>query len=574
MKIEATPHPHLKEAITTIDFYLRGFKTDISQIHLPENFTFPFCYDPHPLALIAARELQEAFLHGNGKAHALATHFEKSEIGKMFGVLVVQSTTGNLGYLTAFSGKIGDSNHFAGFVPPVFDTLDPNGFYKLGESELNELNNKIEQLEQQSDLLTSEALLVRFEADHHQEIHALKTDIKAAKIIRDQKRKTADQTLQGNDLNIFHDLLDQESKRLQIRLKELNRFWNEKIEHQKEIIKAQREEINHLKKRRKDQSGLLQQQLFEQYTFLNANGESKNLIEIFNKGLGIAPPSGAGECAAPKLLHFAFLHQLKPIALAEFWWGKSPASEVRRHGSFYPACKLKCEPILGHMLSATVMDPNPMLEQPAENLEIPIIYEDEYLVAINKPNEFLSVPGKQIIDSVYTRMKSKYPTATGPLIVHRLDMSTSGVMLIAKSKEVYQNLQAQFIKRKVKKTYVAILEGTNLPEDGIINLPLRVDLEDRPRQLVCYTYGKPALTHWKKVSEQDGETSVEFAPITGRTHQLRVHAAHKMGLNAPIKGDDLYGKRADRLYLHARTIEFVHPITRETLRLNAPATFD
>jgi tRNA pseudouridine32 synthase/23S rRNA pseudouridine746 synthase len=288
----------------------------------------------------------------------------------------------------------------------------------------------------------------------------------------------------------------------------------------------------------------------------------------------VKPPAGSGECAAPKLLQHAYLNKLTPICLAEFWWGQAPKSEIRLHKQFYPACKSKCEPILGHMLEGLTVDPNPMLDNPAEGKSLSIVYDDESIVVINKPAEFLSVPGKNIYDSVYARVLELYPTATGPLIVHRLDMSTSGLLIVAKNKEAHQQLQRQFIKRNVKKRYVALLAGVIQEDEGVIDLPLRVDLDDRPRQLVCYEHGKNAVTHWKVIKRSNTQTLIHFYPITGRTHQLRVHAAHSLGLNAPIVGDDLYGTKADRLHLHAEWIQVNHPVTHKKIQFQVDPEFD
>ncbi|MCB0478481.1 MAG: RluA family pseudouridine synthase, partial [Crocinitomicaceae bacterium] len=316
---------------------------------------------------------------------------------------------------------------------------------------------------------------------------------------------------------------------------------------------------------RAQKSNTLQKWLFRQYTFLNGKGENKSLLDIFDDFSGILPPAGAGECVAPKLFQYAYVHQLKPITFAEFWWGKSPASEIRKHMHFYPSCRGKCEPILGHMLEGIAVDPNPMLENPADGKTIRILFEDEYLAVIHKPHEFLSVPGKTINDSVYERVKGLFPGATGPLCVHRLDMSTSGLMLIAKDLKTHEKLQRQFLNKTIKKRYVAILDGELSSRKGEINLPLRVDLNNRPQQMVCYEHGKEAKTFYEVLSIENNQTKIYFYPITGRTHQLRVHAAHPEGLNAPIKGDDLYGERADRLYLQAQRIEFFHPVRKETI---------
>ena len=374
-------------------------------------------------------------------------------------------------------------------------------------------------------------------------------------------------------MEILLEELRKESLKQAYFLKDFTRQWEVRLENLQQKVDVFRNRIAFLKEDRKNKSNALQQQLFEQYSFLNAKGEHKSLFDIFKNTVQGKPPAAAGECAAPKLLQYAYQHQLEPICLAEFWWGQSPRSEIRKHKHFYPACRGKCEPILGHMLQGLNVDENPMLVNPAEGVALETVYEDDYIAIVNKPAEFLSVPGITIQDSVYERMRLKYPNATGPLIVHRLDMSTSGLMLIAKDKNVHKSLQSQFIKRTVKKRYVALLNGLVSADEGEIDLPLRVDLEDRPRQLVCYEHGKPAKTQWKVVAKNNDQTKIHFWPITGRTHQLRVHASHALGLNCPIVGDDLYGTKADRLHLHAEWIEFKHPITREMVTFEVAPEF-
>ena len=315
---------------------------------------------------------------------------------------------------------------------------------------------------------------------------------------------------------------------------------------------------------------------------LNARGEVKDLYTIFEQTVQKVPPAGAGECALPKLLQYAYLHQLKPLAMAEFWWGDSPKNEIRHHGYYYPSCKGKCEPILQHMLQGLEVDENPLLNPVHEEEELEIVFEDEWLLVVNKPAGMLSVPGKaEDRDSVYHRLKKKYPEATGPMIVHRLDMATSGLLLVAKTKEVHQDLQAQFANRSIKKRYVAVLDGIVLSErTGRIELPLCLNPLDRPRQIVNKEYGKEAITEYRIISESGStfnesrkHTRIIFYPLTGRTHQLRVHAAHPEGLGCPILGDELYGKKADRLYLHAEYIEFRHPIYGDILRIQKEADF-
>ncbi|AWM14899.1 RNA pseudouridine synthase [Flavobacterium sediminis] len=548
----------------------RYFKTDISGISLPEKFTFPFYYEPHELSRIAAQELQEYLKTQTDFEHnfGLQKDQEGFVIGKMFGVLVCLDQNDKLGYLWGVSGKLADSNHHLYFVPPVFDMLTQNSFFKQEEAILNQYNRKIEALEQSMALAEAKKNLEQTKEEAQNDIRRQKRRIKDLKIQRDEKRASFD-NLSPTTIEQLELELSEESKKESILLKKMTKYWNLTVENQKSKVESFQAEIDHLKLERANKSSELQQRLFAQYAFLNQNKKLKSVGEIFDDN----PPAGAGECAAPKLLHYAFQNNLKPIALAEFWWGQSPKSEIRKHKQFYPACRSKCEPILAHMLQGIEMDENPLLENPAEGKDIEIVFEDDHLAVVNKPAEFLSVPGKNIQDSVYERVKKRYPEATGPLIVHRLDMSTSGLLLIAKSEEIYKKLQSQFIKRTVKKRYVALLDGIVKQPEGIINLPLRVDLDNRPHQLVCYEYGKPAETHFKVVEIKNKKTRIHFFPITGRTHQLRVHASHSLGLNCPIIGDDLYGTKADRLYLHAEEITFIHPVLKEKMTIFKEAEF-
>ena len=259
--------------------------------------------------------------------------------------------------------------------------------------------------------------------------------------------------------------------------------------------------------------------------------------------------------------------------MAEFYWGISPTAEVRKHGQFYSSCRSRCEPILGHMMQGLNVEPNPIELAGVFKGKLDIIYEDHFLLVLNKPHEFLSVPGKTIKDSVLTRMQTYLPNATGPLLLHRLDMSTSGLLLVAKNERTHKKLQKQFIERKVKKRYVALLDGTLETKEGEIDLPLRVDLNNRPRQLVCYEHGKKATTKYKVVAIEANKTRIHFYPISGRTHQLRVHAAHYKGLNTPIVGDDLYGTVSNRLHLHAETLSFEHPVKKEWVSFSCEAPF-
>lgn len=535
-----------------------AFKQNISGIHLPQKFTFPFYYEPHQLSKIAAFELQDYLQTQTDWEHnfGLQEGQKGLVIGKMFGVLVVQNQSGELGYLAAFSGKLADSNEHQHFVPPVFDMLKQDGFFKQEEKILNEYNRKIEALEIDVEFISLQEKLASTLLLAEKDKTEKKEQSKQNKLLRDEIRIKAENELDFESYKTIQKNLSKESQLESIQLKQMNHFWKQEIAKAQQKVDDFQAKINQLKEERKAKSAALQQKLFEQYSFLNQFGESKSLGAIFEDN----PPASAGECAAPKLLQYAFAHQLKPIALAEFWWGQSPKSEIKKHGHFYPACTGKCKPILAHMLAGMELDDNPLLQNPAENKELTFLYDDAYLSVVHKPAEFLSVPGKSIQDSVYSRYKEKFPEASGPLIVHRLDMSTSGILVLAKSTEIYLQLQAQFMKRTVQKRYVALLSGKIEQDSGEINLPLRVDLDNRPNQLVCYQHGKPAKTQWKVIERRENTTLVHFHPITGRTHQLRVHAAHPEGLNTPIVGDDLYGTKADRLYLHAEAIRFWHPV--------------
>ncbi|MFT6909559.1 MAG: tRNA pseudouridine32 synthase/23S rRNA pseudouridine746 synthase [Oleiphilaceae bacterium] len=550
------------------------FQQSIAAYALPERFTFPFYYQPHPLCLLAAKELQAHLETQTQWQHNFGlTGDTDTAIGKMFGVLLVQNKQGELGYLAAFSGKLADKNHLPNFVPPVFDMLAEEVFFLAGQAEINLLNEQIKNLEDNPQIsvlelaLKSEKNLALLQIQTHRKlmIEGRKT--------RKFLRLGSQQTLSPEDFLQCKEQLSKESIQDKNQLRDLNVYWEARTHNAERQLDHFTEKLNILKHQRKALSANLQKQLFENYRFLNNKGVYKNLCDLFKETPQSLPPAGAGECAAPKLLHYAFLHKMKPLAIAEFWWGASPKSEIRQHLNFYAACQAKCQPILAHMLEGMSINDNPLLTNPAKGKTIKIVYEDKHMVVINKPSEFLSVPGKSIEDSVYLRMKHRYPQASGPLIVHRLDMSTSGLMVIALSKAVHKVLQKQFINRTVSKRYVALLDGEIAQQEGIIDLPLRVDLDDRPRQLVCYQYGKDARTKWQVIERNNKQTKVYFYPITGRTHQLRVHSAHINGLNTPIVGDDLYGNKTSRLHLHAETLVLNHPFTRESMHFQVEAEF-
>lgn len=548
------------------------FNESIDSIKMPKRFTFPFYYDPHPLCILAVNQLQDYLKTQKDWAYDFGIKNPDSEeaMGKMFGVLIVKNEAGEMGFLSAFSGKMLDKNKLEIFVPAIFDTVPGGEFYPVGEQVLGVLTDKIVRLESNTQLPVLQELVKKEKEKIDVQLADLKAENQAAKRIRKARRKVAKENLFPQEYAELEKELALESVTKKYILKDTERRLSEELSVNKDTLDILENEIKDLRDKRRATSVDLQQKLFQHYRFLNIEGKRKNLTDIFKD---IPVSSGAGECAAPKLLQYAFMNKMTPIAMAEFWWGKPPASAVRYHGHYYPACTGKCKPILGHMLDGMEVDPNPMLTNPALGKELPTVFEDEHIVVVNKPAEFLSVPGKNIHDSVQTRMLAKYPEATGPMIVHRLDMSTSGLLLLAKTKENYKFLQRQFTRRRVKKRYVAWLEGVVEGESGTIELPLRVDLDDRPHQIICYEHGRNAKTEWEVIERTETHTKVYFYPVTGRTHQLRVHAAHARGLGCPIIGDDLYGVKGVRLHLHAERLEFEHPVTREVVVIEVGAGF-
>lgn len=536
----------------------------IKDITLPERFTFPFYYEPHPLAKMAAAQLQDYLENLADLDHNFGIDADKEGlvIGKMFGVLVVQDTEGKLGYLSAFSGKLADSNDHPGFVPPVFDMLVANSFFLKEQEVISAVNTRLEEAladEGYNSLkLETEQLSLR----SLQEISLLNKQLKENKEKRRVIREEQKAILATEDYIKLEAQLVEQSVHDHFRLKDLKKNWKQAIEEKQAILAQYEADIETLRNERRERSAALQQQLFDQYTFLNMEGKTKSLHKIFSETVFVKPPSAAGECATPKLLQFAFINGYKPLAMAEFWWGASPKSDIRKHKQYYPACTGKCKPILAHMLDGMLVDENPLLHVPAEILPLDIVYEDESLVVVNKPTGLRSVPGVNVHDSVYARLK-QILGGTEPIMVHRLDMDTSGLIVVAKTQEVHYHLQRQFLKRTVSKRYTALLSRVIGEAEGVIELPLRADLFNRPRQLVCFEEGKKSITKWKVNRRYEDKTKVDFWPLTGRTHQLRMHSAHELGLNAPIVGDDLYGTVSDRMYLHAAQLEFVHPKTKE-----------
>lgn len=519
----------------------------------PNSFTYPFCYEPHPLCVAAASEVR-SYLRSQ-----LQWSDELSQ-GKMLGILVVEKES-ERGFLAAFSGTLGGKTLQEYFVPPVFDLMNPGCYFQQEQQRISELNRQIKELETQIQPSSLHQVA-------EQEIAEAKKKMIQAKNRRDQLRLS----LSKEELKKKEPEMIRESQFLKAQLKRIERSWKDRLEEADRPAFALKAEIKRLQAERQQRSQDLQQWLFSQYAFLNAKGERKTLPEIF---LSCQIPSGAGDCCAPKLLQAAYKNGMHPLCMAEFWVGVSPKDEVRVEGHYYPACRSKCRPILGHMLQGLSVDSNPLLEGHQElQSQLEILWQDSQIAVVCKPSGMLSVPGLDDLPSVLSSMKSRFPDADGPLIVHRLDMDTSGLMVIALTSHAYENLQQQFFRHKIKKKYVALLERTMVVgQEGDISLPLRPDFSDRPRQMVDQQHGKSAMTHYRVLENKKGHAFVELWPQTGRTHQLRVHCAHPLGLNNPIVGDRLYGKISERLMLHAQELEFQHPTDGKSMKFVLPMMF-
>lgn len=554
-------------------------------------------YEPHPLCIQACRKVQEMLARREDWQEEIAH-------GKMFGVLIVENvkTDTNVpkwGYLAAYSGQIGGRSDWEDFVPAVFDYLQPDGYFKTHEAEISRINQSISHLEKDERMKEARTLIRQLQEERKRTIAAYQEKMKEAKAKRDSRREA------GNLSDAEEAEMIRESQFMKAELRRLKKSLSEKTALETEFEDYQ-ENILRLKQLRKQLSDALQQWLFSQFRMLNQEGESKDLLEIFRDealkeypqaaiatsriaALKMVPPAGSGECCEPKLLQYAYQHGYKPLQMAMFWWGESPKEEIRHHLQFYPACNGKCKPILHWMLPPSVFESPASAEngiggqkgpfpKQVEMLyeQVETLYEDCELTVIHKPAGLLSVPGKDAAQpSIYALMRRKYPEATGPLIVHRLDMATSGLMIIAKTEFAYHRLQKAFLNHQIQKKYVAIISGKEIPEKGIISLPLLPDYLNRPRQIVNYEQGKEAITEYEILERIDGShLRIALYPKTGRTHQLRVHCAHQEGLNAPILGDPLYGnEKAARLHLHAEEITFEHPLTGKKITIKRKADF-
>ena len=548
-----------------------------TDIQPPHQFTFPFCYEPHPLCRLAAAEVEHHIVESG-------VWQGETSCGKMFGVLVVRYELGvrnyelgvrscELGFIAAYSGLLAGRNDWAYFVPPVFDAQQPDGHFKVTERSISDINREIDCIRHSDEykrVKAEEATLRQKAADR---IAAMKQRIASAKAERDRRRSDA----QAGLVLISEAeaaAMTRESQTLKADLRRLKQRLNAELSAAHALTQQYDERMAALRQRRRSMSDELQRWLFTQYRMLNARGEERDLIDIFSTTTHAVPPAGAGDCCAPKLLQYAYSHGLQPVCMAEFWWGESPRQEIRHHLSYYPACRSKCLPILTHMLQGLDVEPNPLTATASEELKI--VYEDDAICVVDKPAGMLSVPGKDNVESVESIMRQRWHQYDGnPIMVHRLDRDTSGLMVVARTLEAYHSLQQQFACRTAAKRYEAVLDGVPALQQGTISLPLMPDITDRPRQRVDMEHGKPSVTTYRVVSTQNHRTLVWLFPHTGRTHQLRVHCAHPLGLATPILGDPLYGRgtAAPRMYLNAAELEITHPVTGRRMQWKSESAF-
>ena len=612
----------------------------LAETGIPKKMNNPLCYEPHPLCITVCKELQ-VYLEKRTDWR------EEIDRGKMFGILIVEKTstedadqkTPQIGYLAAYSGQIGGRSDWEDFVPAVFDYLQPDGYFKTHEAEITHINQSIAQLQHDEHMKQAKEIIDNLQKERQNAIANYQQKIKEAKAKRDARREEALLDPEHKALTLEEEqAMTKESQFMKAELRRLKKSLAEKTTLETEYADYQ-DNLLRLRQLRKTLSDALQQWLFSQFRMLNYQGESKDLQEIFRDAafqdapqafiiskradFKMVPPAGSGECCEPKLLQYAYEHGYKPLQMAMFWWGESPKEEIRHHLQFYPACNGKCKPILHWMLPDEVFttgkadisqNNDASIKDAYLYNKVETLFEDQELAVIYKPEGLLSVPGKDSLQpSVYALMRKKYPTATGPLIVHRLDMATSGLMIIAKTEFAYHRLQKEFLHHRVQKKYIAIIgckdkeacdrliaefeekRDCKETEESLrdrcqvsklskkvstrgrttLSLPLMPDYLDRPRQIVHHEQGKEAITEYK-ILERIDDTHLRLAlyPKTGRTHQLRVHCAHQEGLNAPILGDPLYGnEKASRLHLHAEEITFEHPLTGKKMTIKRKADF-
>lgn len=554
--------------------YLWKFPKEMEDAGLEDNdFTDPFRYVPDPRVLHAGRivisRLAEwASMPEGTPEKTIERSFAE---GKMLGVLICRT-----GFLAAFSGTVKgpDGSVTAsvdGFVPPIIDLTDEQGYFKINEAAITRLNKELKIISSSPAYNAIKTELINAQATRDAEIEALQDQIRLAKIQRDKIRN------ESTDSSKLDGLI-RESQFQKAELKRCKDRWKDRIYEIENQISEFEATIRDLKARRAEQSDALQKWIFENAIVHNGAGESLSIWEIFSCG-GLTPPGGTGDCAAPKLLNYAFAHGLEPLAMGEFWYGASPDTAVRTHGHFYPSCTSKCGPLLGYMMKG--------LRHPitgTTSLPTPIgnLFEDDSIIVVEKPSGMPSVPGLDGRNSLQELLTSQSNEIHA---VHRLDMDTSGVMVFAKTAEAAVNLRRQFEEHTIRKTYMAKVSadtvsqtGSSKTGKGTIDLPLSPDYDERPRQKIDFRQGKPAYTEYEIIrNHEDGTADLLLYPHTGRTHQLRIHCAHHLGLGRPIVGDLLYGgysvfdnKASEpahpaRLCLHALSITFRHPLTAEEL---------
>lgn len=498
------------------------------------------------------------------------------EAGKMLGVLIAIDSCGIRRTLYAFSGQLGNGGFYHnGFVGPVFDYLQPDGYFKTKEADISRQNIEIK--------LFEEGNFAKIKSDYERakrvldvKIEEYKEKCRLSKQQRDAKRKLATIT-QAEKAALIR-----QSQFEKAELHRLKKRLVTNLEPLETNLKMAQSHLDALKEKRRVDSENLQKWLFTNFKLLNANGESRSLSEIFaNTSLRI-PPSGAGECCAPKLLQAAYLQGLQSVAIAEYWYGKPKGGELRIHGNHYPACRGKCLPVLSWMLQGLNIKPPLNSDYRSFTTHNPeIIYENQWFCVVNKPGGMLSVPGKGKAISVQQWLEDKYGSDRCVKVAHRLDQDTSGLLIATFGQLSFKVMQSLFAMRRVKKTYIAELEGNyesmGISRQGRIDLPLSPDWLDRPRQRIDFDGGKDGVTDYEFISTSENRSRIIFYPLTGRTHQLRVHAASEMGLDMPIVGDRLYGKNSgntsDRLHLHAQKIEFTFPIDKQHYCLESPIPF-
>jgi len=551
------------------------FEPQPAPAELPVRLTDPFAHvPPHPLARRAAEELQRFLRHGDLASGVDLGALDAPGQGKMFGVLVVAAPDGRVGYLRGFSGMLDGRWLVDGFAPPLFDPLTRDAFLPAGEAELRALDERHSELADGAGPVALRASLAEMTARHDAAIAGIRARHEANRGLRHgaRQRLASGEAGDGERQAALH-ALGQESRADAAERRRLEVAHEQEREGLVSAVRAldtQRAGLEHL---RAERSRQLWRQIAESYVIPNARGESRLLATLFAPE---PPPGGAGDCAAPKLLAHAYRHGLRPLALAEFWWGAPPLTGGRHAGVYYPACRGKCGGVLPYMLEGLSVDLEPLpgaAPGPVDALRL--VYEDAWVLVVDKPPGLLSVPGRHAPsrDSVLVRLRRQYPDASGLLVVHALEPETSGLLLLARDPATYAVLQRQFARREADRRFAAWLEGHVAGEQGVIELPLRADREDRRRQLVDPLHGKRAITEWRITQRSGTQTRVSLWPRTWLPHQLRVHAAHPLGLGAPVTGDRLYGRDDTRLMLHAEALTFIHPHTGARLEVESPAPF-